>query len=390
MAVICIRQFLAQNFFEGSKYDLAQATNLDPGGGRHVVEAFRELIAIFRELEAEGFKIDRYLGSINVAAADRGGRAGSRLTPTLAAGYIRVRRMSAPAAHLGKPSRGDLHQTSSLIPFVGESRQWAPVIRIQKESVMRYIPTPDVVVERLKKQAKKLQRSGAGKHSDLLNRVAKQAGYDHWHHVVKCNENAKAVAQMRSIRDECEAVMAAERRGQAKAIVTKDGPACPPFVLFSTGIGDAWLLEPDEHLAMCLVWQGKRQPVALRDEPDRIEVEWDGDYELLGDFFSVHTGHPEIGERAIGGYPLDDIRQVLETAKSTLSKMTDVIGQWDVVDITDEVVARLVKKGWKEENVLELKAEGYRYSPNRDTLLGPVMNSDDLDDEQDDVEEPAL
>jgi hypothetical protein len=61
---------------------------------------------------------------------------------------------------------------------------------------MRYLPTPDEVVERLKKQAKKLQRSGAGKHSDLLNRAAKQAGYDHWHHVVKCNENAKAVAQM--------------------------------------------------------------------------------------------------------------------------------------------------------------------------------------------------
>lgn len=75
-------------------------------------------------------------------------------------------------------------------------------------------------------------------------------------------------------------------------IVTKDGPACPAFVLFSTGIGDAWLLEPDEHLAMCLVWQGKRQPVALHDELDRIEVECDGEYELLGDFFSVHTGHP--------------------------------------------------------------------------------------------------
>ena len=45
---------------------------------------------------------------------------------------------------------------------------------------MRYIPTPDEVVEHLKKQAKKLQRSGAGKHSDLLNRVAKQAGYAHW------------------------------------------------------------------------------------------------------------------------------------------------------------------------------------------------------------------
>lgn len=69
--------------------------------------------------------------------------------------------------------------------------------------------------------------------------------------------------------------------------------------------------------------------------------------------------------------------------------MTDVIDQWDVVDITDEVVARFVKKGGTEERVLELRAEGFRYSPNRDTLLGHVMSSDDLDDEEDDEEEPA-
>lgn len=250
---------------------------------------------------------------------------------------------------------------------------------------MRYIPTPDETVDRFKKQAKKLQRSGAGKHSDLLNRVAKQAGYDHWHHVVKCNENAKAVAQIRSIRDECELIVAAELRGQAKAVVTKDGPACPPFVIFSTGIGDAWLLEPNEHLAMCLVWQGKRQPITLRDEPDRIEVEWDGEYELLGDFFHVHTSHPVIGERAVGGYPMQELRKVLDQAKSTLSKMTDVIGQWDVVEITDEVVTRFVKKGWPEKEVLDLKAQGYRYSPGRDTLLGPIMSSDDMDlDEEED------
>lgn len=252
---------------------------------------------------------------------------------------------------------------------------------------MRYIPTPDETVERLKKQAKKLQRSGAGKHGDLLNRVAKQAGYDHWHHVVKCNENAKAVSQVRSIRDDCQAIVDAELRREAKAVITKDGPACPPFVIFSTGIGDAWLLEPDEQLAMCLVFQGEPQPITLRDDPDRIEVEWDGGYELLGDFFHVDTGHPKIGERAIGGYPMDGIRKALEQAKSTLSKITDVIGQWDVVDITEEVVARFVKKGWPEKEVLDLKAQGYRYSPGRDTLLGPVMSSDDLelDDEEDEA-----
>ena len=244
---------------------------------------------------------------------------------------------------------------------------------------MRYLFTPDEVVERLKKQAKKLQRSGAGKHTDLLNRVAKRAGYDHWNHVVKCNENGNAVAQVRSIRDECEAIIASELRGQAKTVMTSDGVACPPFVLFSTGVGDAWLLEPDEQLAMCLVWHGERQTIGLRDDPDRIEVEWDGMYELLGDFFSVESQHPAIGTRAIGGYPLADVRKLLDQAQSTMKKMASVIGHVDTVEITPEVIAQMVKKGLDEKEVLELKAEGYRYSPSRDSLLGPVMSSEDED-----------
>lgn len=223
------------------------------------------------------------------------------------------------------------------------------LIRIQMESVMRYISTSDEVVERLKKQARKLQRNGAGKHTDLLNRVAKQAGYDHWHHVIKCNENDSAVAQIRAIRKACEDVIAFELHGESKVVVTTDGVACPPFVLFSTGIGDAWLLEPNEHLAMCLAWQGQRQPIGLRDDPDRIEVEWDGRYELLGDFFSVESRHPVIGTRALGGYPLVEVRKLLDQAQSTTAKMAAVIGQVDAVEITAEVVAQMVKKGGRKK-----------------------------------------
>lgn len=144
------------------------------------------------------------------------------------------------------------------------------------------------------------------------------------------------------------------------------------------------MLEPDEHLAMCLVWQGAREEIGVSEDPSRIEVAWDGHYELLGDFFHVETTNPKIGERAVGDYPLDAVRDVLQKAQSTLAKMTDVLGQWDAIDITDEVVARFLKKGWTEERLLELKAQGYRYSPSRDTLLGQVMNSGDLDDKDED------
>jgi hypothetical protein len=48
----------------------------------------------------------------------------------------------------------------------------------------------------------------------------------------------------------------------------------------------------------------------------------------------------------------------------------------------------MVKKGWPEEEVLKLKADGFRYSPARDSLLGPLVSSDDMEDTGDkDAEE---
>lgn len=255
---------------------------------------------------------------------------------------------------------------------------------------MRYIPTSDAAVELLRKQAKKLQRTGAGKHTDLLNKAAKAEGYDHWHHVVQCNENTKAATQMRSIREECEAIIAAEQRGVVKIVTTQAGVACPPFVLFSTGIGDAWLLEPDEQLAMCLVWQGAREEIGISEDPSRIEVAWDGAYELLGDFFRLETNNPKIGDRAIGGYPLVDVRKMLDEAQSTMTKMASVIGQFDAVEITAEVVAQMVKMGWSVEEVLKMKAEGFRYSPGRDSLMSPIASSDDEGFEEDEDHDEAV
>lgn len=244
---------------------------------------------------------------------------------------------------------------------------------------MRYIPTPDAVVERLKKQAKKLQRSGGGKHADMLNRVAKQAGYDHWHHVVQCNQAAGAAKDLRSIKDECEAIIAAELRGQAKAVMTGPELQVGPFVLFSTGIGDAWLLEPDEGIAMCLVWQGARQEVGINDSPSRVEIAWDCEYELLGDFFRVESEHPVIGSRAIGGYPLEGVRKLLDQAQSFETRFDAVIAQTDTVEIAPEVIAQMATQGWSEAELVKMRDQGYRYSPSRNSVISPIVSSEDED-----------
>jgi hypothetical protein len=59
-----------------------------------------------------------------------------------------------------------------------------------------------------------------------------------------------------------------------------------------------------------------------------------------------------------------------------------VIGQFDAMEIDDEVVAQMVKKDWPEEEVL--KADGFRDSPGLDSLLRPIMSSDDVEDPDDD------
>jgi len=85
------------------------------------------------------------------------------------------------------------------------------------------------------------------------------------------------------------------------------------------------LLEPDERLAMCLLWHGEREVVGISEDPSRIEVAWDGEYELLGGFFHVETDNSKIGERAIAGYPLDAVRKALDSAQSTVTKMASVM-----------------------------------------------------------------
>ena len=244
---------------------------------------------------------------------------------------------------------------------------------------MRYIPTPDAIVDRLRKQAKKLQRSGSGKHADLLNRVAKKAGYDHWHHVVQCNAEAKSTKDLLTIRAECESVVAAELRGEAKGVMTGPELEVGPFVLFSTGIGDAWMLDPEERLAMCLAWQGAPQQIGIRDEPGRMEIQWDGTYELLGDFFRVESELPAIGARAIGGYPLDEVRKLIDRAQSFEAKFDAVIAQTDAVEMTPEVVSQMAKQGWSEAELAKMKEEGFRYSPSRNSLVGPIMSSEDVE-----------
>ncbi|MBB6187557.1 hypothetical protein [Rhodanobacter sp. MP7CTX1] len=235
---------------------------------------------------------------------------------------------------------------------------------------MKFIPTYPSKVKTLKKQAKRLQREGAGSHVALLDRIAQSAGYDHWNHVIQCLDETEKTVSVRGIIAEIEAIVIAELAGEVRIVRTgPEATRTQPFVLFSTGIGDAWMLEPLHDRAVCLVWRGKRQSPQVRDLPSRIEIMWDGTFELRGQFFVVETEHPEIGSRAIAGFPLDQLRPFLEALRPIARKIGDVFGQEDAVALTPDVIAQLSKSGWEREQ-LELAArQGALYSPTRNTVL---------------------
>lgn len=240
---------------------------------------------------------------------------------------------------------------------------------------MRFIKTSPAQVEALRKKAKGLQRNGGGKHTVLLDRVARGAGYEHWHHVKLCLAETEQVKVSRQLLPEIEGIVQAALDGTPKIVMTgSEALASRQFVLMATEDRDAWLLDQEEDKALCLVWHGVRQEVVVRDLPTRIEILWHGDFQLSGQFFVVQTDHPGVGSRYIAGYPVDRLHECLEVARSADKRIQQIFGRDDGVALGPEVIQRLVGQGWGEEQLMDAARTGAQYSASRDAILfAPVV-----------------
>src|SRR5438876_12161401 len=76
------------------------------------------------------------------------------------------------------------------------------------------------------------------------------------------------------------------------------------LVFFSTATGDAWMLDPEDGLALQLAEAGERKPAKIVETPTRYAVEWTASYSLDGDVFVTVDGS---GARAILGYPVREL-----------------------------------------------------------------------------------
>jgi len=76
------------------------------------------------------------------------------------------------------------------------------------------------------------------------------------------------------------------------------------LVFFSTASGDAWMLDPEDSLALKLAEAGNRNPAKIVETASRYAIEWTASYRLDGEAFVTTDGS---GQRVILGYPIQEV-----------------------------------------------------------------------------------
>jgi len=55
-----------------------------------------------------------------------------------------------------------------------------------------------------------------------------------------------------------------------------------PLIFFSTETGDAWMLDPEDGLALCLARGGDTQPFTITETTTNFSIEWEATYQIDG------------------------------------------------------------------------------------------------------------
>jgi hypothetical protein len=110
-----------------------------------------------------------------------------------------------------------------------------------------------------------------------------------------------------SIGREASYIIESAQRGEIKVVTLGK------LLFFSTAEGDAWVLDPEDNLALRLAEQGERLPYRIMETATSLAVEWNAHYALSDSGFVVqdrdgkvtvfHTypvHHIRDGERRIG------------------------------------------------------------------------------------------
>jgi hypothetical protein len=82
-----------------------------------------------------------------------------------------------------------------------------------------------------------------------------------------------------------------------------------PLVLFSTESGDAWLLDPGDHLAARVARDGDPEEVYFEETDSSFAIGWKGNYQIEGDAF-IFIDRDTARVTTILGYPIRRLAQL--------------------------------------------------------------------------------
>ena len=78
-----------------------------------------------------------------------------------------------------------------------------------------------------------------------------------------------------------------------------------PLALFSTVTGDAWMLDLDDGLALCLAQDGEDMPSQITESDIDFGIQWEARYVIEEGMFIAFDGAGSA--KAYTGYPVNDI-----------------------------------------------------------------------------------
>lgn len=82
------------------------------------------------------------------------------------------------------------------------------------------------------------------------------------------------------------------------------------LAFFSTSTGDAWILDPEDHLALCLARDGAKQAYTILETDSSFQIGWNAQYEIRGGAFIVATADGRV--RTVLGYPTEEIARAIQ------------------------------------------------------------------------------
>ena len=86
-----------------------------------------------------------------------------------------------------------------------------------------------------------------------------------------------------------------------------------PLVLFSTETGDAWMLDSQDGLALCLAREGEEQSFTIVETSANFSIEWSASYRINGDKFVVTSQLDRV--QTFFGYPTAEISRAIRRAR---------------------------------------------------------------------------